>query len=761
MAEQAVEAEGRAGEAGHGAHELVQEISARSQERFEARQQILSFQEYLDEVLKDPALHTRNSALYLREMFDFYGTSEVRGIRGPTRRFKLFDLDFDPRPGLLGQEGMQNDVYKRIVAFCEKGYVDKLIMLHGPNGTAKSTFVECLIAAMEDYSRRPEGVLYRFNWIFSDDHDKAAFGFHDKPAERNDGSLAYLEPEDISFKIGSELKDHPLLLIAREDRVEFLRRAFESAGQRFRLPWFIRNGDLEPKSKEIARALSNSYQGDWERITRHVQVERLYLSQRYRRGAVVIQPQRNVDASSRPLNLEKNYRLPPILNQSNLSELSGDLIDANRGLVEYSDFFKRPIELSKYLLTTSEKGTISLPDATAYLDCLFFATANEKNLNAFKRNPDFPSFKGRFELVRAPYLLQWSVEEQIYERRIEEIAQGKPIAPHTTRVLALWAVLTRLRRPRSQSYEGELAGLVGRLSPLDKARLYDSGQAPDDWPDAERRALQNSLEDVAGEFDIAEEEFEGLYDSAYEGRRGASPREIIGLLQDAAQSSEFPALSPLAVFKLIRRLITDKSLYEFLRLEPEAGYCDVERLTDDVEAEYRRIVRDEVHGALALVEETAYEQLFEDYFRHVKAFDAGEKVLNRHTQKPEAPSEKLMERVEDMVGLGGQKPAEFRKNLILRIAAWAVDNPGQEVPYKTIFGDVFQALRAHYHKEREAAILQIQGQILRYQTEDWVTVDPADQQRVIDAVERLKSYGYDETSAKEALAYVLRHHGED
>lgn len=742
---------------------LLAEVSARSAERFRERLQILAFNEYFELVTRSPDRHVRNVPLYLRDMLDHYGTEQVRSPRGLVRRFKLFDSTFNHgATRVLGQEALQNEFYKRLRSFCEKGYVDKLLMLHGPNGTAKSTFIECLVAGMEDYSQTDAGALYTFNWIFSELADRESLGFHHKPKHRDDGSLAYLAPEQISFKLSCELKDSPLLLIPRQERESVLRQAFEQAGIRARIPVSLAEGDLCPKCMEIYRALSNAYQGDWRRIVEHVQVERLYVSKRYRRAAVVIQPQRNVDANSRPLNLEKSYRLPSILNQSSLSELSGDLIDANRGVVEYSDFFKRPLELSKYLLTTSEKSTISLPDAIAWLDCLFTATCNEKNLTLFKRNPDFPSFKGRFELLRAPYLLTWSTEEQLYARDVHAVAQRKHVAPHTTRTIALWSVLTRLRRPRSQNYKGELAGLVSRLRPVEKAKLYDTGQAPEDWPNLERREIQKNLDVIAAEFDHAEQEFEGIPDAAYEGRRGASPREIFMILNEAAQDASFSCLSPLSVLRAVRRIATDRSLYEFLRLEAEAGYGDVERLTDDVEGEYRRWVRDEVHSALALVEESAYEQQFEDYFRHVKAFDAGEKLMNRHTKKPEPASEDLMKRVEEMVGLGGEKPAVYRKNLIMRIAAWSIDNPGKQVAYREIFGDIFQALRQHYHDAREAAIDKIQGQILRYGTEDWVTVDAADQKQVQEAFERLKAnYSYCDACAKEAISYVLRHKGED
>ena len=744
-------------EGGQLASQLLEDVGSKSKERFAERREILSFPAYFQQVLADPLLHTRDVAHYLRDVFDFYGTRDVQGQTGTVRRWRLFDADYNGGvTRVMGQERLQGEVYQHLCSFCERGRVDKLLMIHGPNGTAKSTFVECLMAALENYSQRPEGVLYRFNWIFSDTFDRTSLGFHEKPAGPEDGSLAHLDPNEVSFKLGDELKDHPLLLIPKDDRLRILTAAFEQAGQQPRFPHFLVHGDLCAKNREIYRALSTAYEGDWERVMQHVQVERITASVRFRSCSVVIQPQRNVDASARPLNLEKSYRLPPILNQSNLHELSGDLIDANRGIVEYSDFFKRPLELSKYLLTTSEKGVINLPSATAYLDTVFFATCNEKNLTLFKRNPDFPSFKGRFELIRAPYLLRYSEEEGIYKEHLSALAQGKPIAPHVGRIVALWAVLTRLRKPNTRHYKGDVAGLVQRLTPLDKARLYDTGDAPEDWTDQERKELLAHLDQLASEFDNAEEEFEGLIDANYEGRRGASPREVFTILHAAADDEESPCFSPLAVLKEIRRVCQDTSLYEFLRLPSENGYGDVEQLTALAESEYRRIVRDEVHSALSLVEERAYEQLFEDYFRHVKAFDAGEKVTNRVTGRPQDPSKDLMEKVEGLVSIQ-EKPTEWRKNLIMRIAAWAIDNPGQPIDYRELFGDILNALRRRYHREREDAILQMQTQLLRYGTDEWTRVDEADQEKILAAFQRLEAMGYNEASAKEALVYVLRH----
>ena len=52
----------------------------------------------------------------------------------------------------------------------------------------------------------------------------------------------------------------------------------------------------------------------------------------------------------------------------------------------------------------------SLEVASMAVDTVFLATANENYLAAFKESVEFQSFKGRMELVRVPYLLDYRLE---------------------------------------------------------------------------------------------------------------------------------------------------------------------------------------------------------------------------------------------------------------------------------------------------------------------------------------------------------------
>src|SRR5450432_2753170 len=123
---------------------------------------ILSFDQYLELFDRDPSHQARNAAQYLKDVFDHYGVVDVQTPVGKVRRFKRFDCEFAGGAGrIAGQEEIQAGIYRVLQNFVRHGAVDKLILLHGPNGSAKSSLVAAMQAATEDYSRKPEGALYR------------------------------------------------------------------------------------------------------------------------------------------------------------------------------------------------------------------------------------------------------------------------------------------------------------------------------------------------------------------------------------------------------------------------------------------------------------------------------------------------------------------------------------------------------------------------------------------------------------------------
>jgi len=362
---------------------LLTDIGTQVKHGFVANRRILSFAEYLSFAEENSSLQARSSAQYLRDMFDHYGTETVQAHGTTQTHYKLFDCEFDGgRERVIGQETVQHEIYKILSNFVRERRVTKLIFLHGPNGSAKSTIISAIMRGLANYSHTEEGALYRYNWIFPTGRTtKGGIGFGDSTELTSIPTFAHLLDEQIDARIKTEMRDHPLFLLPSKERQVFLEAALakDPRGKGFILSDYLRFGNLDHKSKAIFEALLTSYQGDYLKVLRHVQVERFYLSRRYKEGLVTVEPQMSVDAGMRQITMDRSIgSLPAALQNTTMFESHGELIDANRGLLEFNDILKRPIEAFKYLLSTCEKATVSLENAILYLDEVFIATANEK-----------------------------------------------------------------------------------------------------------------------------------------------------------------------------------------------------------------------------------------------------------------------------------------------------------------------------------------------------------------------------------------------
>ena len=675
-------------------------------EDFTRNRRVMSFSEYLALAFAQPQRQLRSSTQYIVDCFDHYGSEQVSYPWGDVTRFKLFDAPWaGGEDRLFGQEIVQNTTYRILRTFVQDGRPNKLILLHGPNGSAKSTFIRCLGRGLEHYSTLEEGALYKFSWIFpASKSTKGGIGFGGgKESIESLESFAYLADDQTDARLGDELRDHPLLLIPLPERQKLIGRMLE--GKSFQVSDYIRMGSLSPRNRAIYEALLASYQGDYVQVLRHVRIERFEISHRYRQGWVTVEPQLSVDASERQITADRSLSaLPPSLQSVSLFEYGGEVVGANRGMIEYDDLLKRPLEHYKYLLTTVERAALSMQSATLFLDLVFVGSCNDIHLSAFREIPDFQSFKGRIELVRVPFILDVRHEEMLYQERLREAAAGRHIAPHTAYTAALWAVLSRMRKPQIERFPSTLAEVIGRLTPLDKVELYTTGTVPEDLPPDRARELAAHIRDLFHESDTY---------PIYEGRVGASPREMQTVILAASASTRYDYVSPLVVLEEIAELCKQSSLYEFLRQDVQpGGFHDHKKLVDVARGRLFDRIDDEVRVAVGLVEESEYTRVFERYVTHVMHAIKKEKVRNPSTGKSEDPDENMMREVERTLEISG-RAEDFRQSLIAKIGAWSLDHRGQKPVMTEIFSDLVRKLRdAYYERHRKVITKGIQDLVM-------------------------------------------------
>ncbi|HEX5393656.1 MAG TPA: PrkA family serine protein kinase [Rhodocyclaceae bacterium] len=153
---------------------------------------------------------------------------------------------------------------------------------------------------------------------------------------------------------------------------------------------------------------------------------------------------------------------------------SGGLCLANRGLLEFVEMFKAPIKVLHPLLTATQEGNYKGTEGFGAIpfDGMILAHSNEAEWQAFKNNRNNEAFLDRIYIVKVPYCLRVSDEVKIYEKLLASSSLFKaPCAPDTLRMMAQFAVLSRLKEPENSSI-------------YSKMRVYDGENLKDTDPKA-------------------------------------------------------------------------------------------------------------------------------------------------------------------------------------------------------------------------------------------------------------------------------------
>lgn len=730
----------------HSGESILESIAEYVERDFRDQRRVLSFDEYLSMFRQQPARHCRDAAAYLLDMIHHYGTQALDTPMGPKTRYKLFDQPFLPQPEaeaacLIGQEEVQERIVGYLENFRREGRPNRVLLMHGPNGSAKSTMASCIMGGLEDYSLLDEGALYRFHWVFPKKASvKGAIGFggEQRRSKSDLSSFAHLPDEELETRLVVEVRDHPLFLLPREPRLKLIDASLPKGTA---VPRWITHGSLCQKNQQIFTALLNSYSGSLRDVLRHVRVERYFISRRYRVGAVTLGPELSVDASERQVTADRNWgALPASLQGLSLYDASGELVDAAGGLLELSDLLKRPIDAFKYLQITAETGQVSLGSQNLEVNCVMLASGNELHLSAFREHPEFESFRGRFELITAPYLRDFRQEQALYDQQVAH-RLSTYVAPHATALAARFAILTRLRKPEHEHYQEQLRPLMQTISAWQKMGAY-AGELTELEVKGEKVPLRQATIEMGAEW--AESHH-------YEGMVGVSARVMRTVLFSAAQNTHFGYLSPFGVLTELDRLCEKGRDYAFLNMEPQAGgYHDHKAFRKQLRNWLMDTFEDELRQASGLVDESRYEELFGRYVSHVSASVKGEKLRNPITGAVDPPDEALMGEVEKLLAVGSNVQ-EARAVLMGRIAAWAIDNPGKKIALSPIYRDKLNQIRSAVFNERRVALGQLCEKIMVQEERAGTPGDPAVAETLKQLSER---FGYSPRAARDIAAQL-------
>ncbi|HEX7117305.1 MAG TPA: hypothetical protein VF212_00860, partial [Longimicrobiales bacterium] len=288
-----------------------------------------SFSEYLDLVRENPLI-ARNAFQRMYDMIVSFGTRKYTEYKKEITHYDFFD---DPIGG--GKDaifGLDVPLMKfvQVLKAAALGYGPerRVILLHGPVGSSKSTIARLLKKGLEHYARTPDGALYTFSWV---GEGLNALGI---PAEMAEAAEGGTEP------MPCPMHEEPLHLIPEEHRAVFVDglNAMLPDERRIRV-----DGDLCPACRHVYNQLMLRHDGDWTKVIEHVRVRRLLISERDRVGIGTFQPKDEKNQDSTELTGDINYRKIAIYGSDSdprAFNFDGEFNVANRGLIEFIEVLK-------------------------------------------------------------------------------------------------------------------------------------------------------------------------------------------------------------------------------------------------------------------------------------------------------------------------------------------------------------------------------------------------------------------------------------
>jgi serine protein kinase len=353
-----------------------------------------------------------------------------------------------------------------------------------------------------------------------------------------------------------------------------------------------------------------------------------------------------------------------------------------------------------------------------------------------------------------PYLRSYEQERVIYETYVAPQIQ-RHIAPHAIEMAAVFAVLTRMRKPNPDRYSGTsgLPAIIVSLSAVEKADLYSIGKVPERLDADGQKTLRAAIKDIWNESNIY---------PIYEGRVGASPREMRVTLLDAAQSNTYRCLNPQAVLEEIDALCERTNEFEWLQQSSiDGGYHEMKTFRDVLFNRLLDASEYELYVSSGLVNDEQYAELFSRYITNVNAWIKKERLYNPIMQRHEEADEKVMGDVEKLLDVKIEAE-EWRKQIISMIAAWSIDNPGQKVDAGKIFPQYLKRMRETIFSERKKEVALIARDVVVLVREDGSGLDKVSIKKAEDTITRLTTrFGYCRSCAGDMTSLLVRNRFQD
>lgn len=665
-------------------------------QQFKVIHEEMSFGEYLNKVYADPQI-IRTAYQRLYDMILEPGTSNFKKYRKTYVHYNFFDNAEVP---VFGLHKTKNELVKFIRgAAGGYGTEKRILLMHGPVGSAKSTICRLIKKQMEKYSRTPQGVWYTYKWVNLPTGKEGIYTHPEDECPMHEDPLK-LVPPALRESLVKEINDIWISKHSEEERNILYNLKVE--------------GELNPRCRFFMEELLRRYGGDWGKVIKdHIRVIRKVYSEADRMGIATFQPKDEKNQDATELTGDINYsKLPHFGSDSDprAFNFDGEFCVGNRGVVEFIEMLKLAQEFLYDLLGASQERNIKPKKFSQIgIDLVLIGHTNNPEFEKLRNNNAMEALRDRTVKIDVPYSLEWTTEVKVLEQDYNPKKVKQHIAPHTIEIAALWSILTRLQDEKDHG-----------LDLVDKAKLYDGRSMPN-WTEDRVKELRDKYPD------------EGM-------KTGVSVRYVQDKISNCLSShhdyiNQFMVLNELKAGLTESPLISDKD-------QINRYIVCIDHATKELD----QILKTEVQKAL-VGDEEAINRLCANYIDNVMAFINKSKIQNPYTGKEQAPDERLMRSIEEKIDIPETGADDFRRMIAAFIGGLAVEkkefrwdsNPKLK---RALEQKLFEDTKDHI----KLSALNTSG----------ATVVQKDLQEKIDALKLrlIKQYGYNEQSATDVLDYV-------
>ncbi|GIW22916.1 MAG: serine protein kinase [Candidatus Sericytochromatia bacterium] len=727
---------------------------------------ILSLGEWKELVMAYPKL-IRNAPEYILDALEYWGVEKYSKFGKTLMRFKALSLSDKPDERLIGHEQVQTRLYQSLKTLCKNN--SKMILLVGPNGSAKSTLWNALAYALEAYSKTFEGSRYVIEWVFPYNQELSKpMGFFPLDEEGNiinqpkEETFAFMDDEKLE-RIRCDSSSNPALLYTPEARKKYFGKS------KTRL---LEDEELSPQSYMIIKELLQVYKTKKQALTtddpddvlklisRHVRIKRVEISRVYQEGIAVIDPNSDPRAFANKERVPYYMRKPgpEILKNimEKIPELEGPLSKASNGLLIMEDSLESILSFISQFL--NDKRKINIYGERYKIDVLLAGSINPEKLSLIKESPEYNRFVSRIDIIHVPYLLEYSKEAQVYKNKMDILRQDYHIAPHTEEIFALFSVMTRLRPIfANKNYEKEyeenkrlfkLKDKLKNISPLQKAKMYDSLEMPKKTMDGkvitpeEQEIIKENIEIIFNEW------------THEEGRTyGISYREVDSIIDRALMESHTGFLSPISLMNRLRYIIkTEGQDYPFLQSK-QYGIDHYLKLLEQLEEEYFNIVNLEIRDILELnfLEQIVYS--LETYILEGLKVIFSEKSIIKNKGGTDITQTFLESR--EKIIFGRVLDNKEREKLWFKFAGEYDSSRDKIDNIKEIFNfQIKEAQSRIYSEKRNELSHNLDDMIFFIEHEKLESRTDEEKNKIIESVNKLYKKGYNKYSSLELLGYL-------